>query len=131
MTADEDTIDWTTFEEARARFGAGLARVLLYLREDGETAIEAITAAIRAGDAAALVKPASVLKDGSYEVGAEALGEAAERIEAIARHCVNVHETPDEALPIAADLPRLFARTVELLEEASSPLQTKAVRRTG
>ena len=131
MTADEETIDWTAFEAARVRFGARLARVLIYLREDGETAIESIAVAIRAGDAAALVKPASVLKDGSYEVGAEALGEAAERIEAIARHCVNVHETPDEALPIAADLPGLFARTVALLEEASSPLQTKSTRRFG
>lgn len=129
MTADEP-IDWTVYEEARTRLGAGLSRVIGYLREDGEAAIEAITQAVRAGDAAALVKPANVLKDGAYEVGAEALGEAAERIEAIARHCVNVGDSPEEALTTAATLSALFDHSLEALEDATSPLQTKVVRRS-
>lgn len=130
MTPADDIIDWTMFEEARARFGGGFLRMLAYLREDGETSIAAIESAVRARDAAALVKPASILKDGAYDVGAEALGEAAERIEAIARHCVEVRETPDEALPLAAGLRALFDATVEVMEDATSPLLQKSARRS-
>ena len=129
MTPADDLIDWTLFEAARSRSGGGFLRMLGYLRDDGITSIAAIEAAVRARDAVALVKPASILKDGAYDVGAEALGEAAERIEAIARHCVETRDTPDEALLIAAGLRALFDATVAVMEEATSPLLQKAVRR--
>ena len=103
--------------------------MLGYLREDGERSVAAIEEGMRAGDAAALVKPACVLKDGAYDFGAERLGEAAETIEVVARHCVETRDTPDEALPVAAKLRPLFAETIAALEAASSPLLHKADRR--
>ena len=130
MTPADEPIDWSAFEAARARFGTHFLRVLGYLREDGRSAVSAIESAVRAGDAVGLVRPACVLKDGAYDVGAEALGEAAERIEAIARRCVEVHDTPDEALPAAAGLRALFNATVARMEEEASPLLQKVVRRT-
>lgn len=128
MPADEP-IDWIAYEEARARLGGEFGRVLGYLREDGERSVAAIEEGMRAGDAAALVKPACVLKEEAYDFGAEALGEAAETIEVVARHCVETHDTPDEALPLAARLRPLFAETIAALDAASSPLLHKTGRR--
>ena len=125
----EQPIDWIAYEEARTRLGGEFGRVLGYLREDGERSVAAIEEGMRAGDAAALVKPACVLKDGAYDFGAETLGEAAETIEMVARHCVETRDTPDEALPVAARLRPLFAETIAALEAASSPLLHKADRR--
>lgn len=130
MTIPEKPIDWIVYEDTRVRLGGEFARVLGYLREDGERSVMAIEEAMRAGRAAALVKPACVLKDGAYEFGAEALGEAAETIEVVARHCVETQDSPDQALPVAARLRPLFEKTIAALEAASSPLLQKADRRT-
>ena len=126
MTQDGQAIDWEAYEAARVRFGADFARVLGYLREDGESAVAAIETALRAGDAVAIVKPAGTLKDGAYDFGGDALGEAAERIEAMALHCVQRRQEPDEALPLVAGLSTLFQATMAELEAASSPLLRKS-----
>ncbi len=131
MTADGTSIDWDAYEAARVRFGAEFGRVLGYLREDGEGAVAAIETAMRAGDAVAIVKPAGTLRDGAYDLGAEALGEMAERIEAMALHCVQRRDEPDEALPLVAGLSALFQATMAELEAASSPLKRKGFGRTG
>lgn len=122
---DEEPIDWTAFEQARARFGPDFLRRLSFLREDGERTVDQIECAMRACSAVELVKPAGTLKDGAYDFGAEALGEVAERIELAAIHCVQTRETPDEALPLVAGLRALFEGSLGQLEEASSPLLRK------
>lgn len=122
---DDEAIDWTAFEAARARFGADFIRQLGFLREDGEGAVDEIEVAMRNCSAVRLVKPAGTLKDGAYDFGAEALGEAAERIELMGLHCVQTREEPDEVLPLVASLRALFERTLDALEKASSPLLQK------
>ncbi len=125
MTVEQSAIDWEAYEAARVRFGADFVRVLGYLREDGEQAVVTIETAMRAGDPAALVRPAGTLKDAAYDVGAEALGEVAERIESLGLHCVQRQQEPDEALPMVAGLAALFQTTMAALESSSSPLQRK------
>jgi hypothetical protein len=46
----------------------------------------------------------------------------AERIETIARDCVESRDTPDEALALVASLRPLFERTLAVLEREANPI---------
>lgn len=119
---DRSLVDWSAFTQARSELGAGFVRILGYFREDGVKSVAAIEAAMRAQNAAALVLPAHTLKGEARQFGAEPLGELAEKIEAIARDCVENRDTPDEALEFVVAMRPLFERTLEMLERESNPL---------
>lgn len=119
---DRSLIDWAAFTQARSELGAGFVRILGYFREDGVKSVAAIEAAMRAQNAAALVIPAHTLKGEARQFGAEPLGELAEKIESIARDCVENRDTPDEALQFVVAMRPLFERTLEILERESNPL---------
>jgi histidine phosphotransfer protein HptB len=121
-------IDWKMLAAARVELGANFVRILGYFREDGEKAVAAIESAMRAKNATALVIPAHTLKGEARQFGAEALAEAAETIEVIARDCVETRDTPDAALETVVGLSALFRETLVLLERETSPL---VERRTG
>ncbi|WP_431358014.1 Hpt domain-containing protein [Sphingomonas glacialis] len=118
----KDLVDWTAFARARAELGAGFVRILGYFREDGVKSVAAIEAAMRAGNAAAMVIPAHTLKGEALQFGAEPLGAVAERIEMIARDCVESRDTPEEALSDIVALRALFESTLAMLERESNPL---------
>jgi HPt (histidine-containing phosphotransfer) domain-containing protein len=123
VTLDENgLIDWNVFARARAELGAGFVRILGYFREDGVKSVAAIEAAMRARSAAAMVIPAHTLKGEARQFGAEPLGTIAERIESIARDCVENRDTPDEALGDIVALRPLFEKTLAMLERESNPL---------
>lgn len=123
MALDEkDLIDPTAFARARAELGAGFVRILGYFREDGVKSVAAIEAAMRAGNAAAMVIPAHTLKGELLQFGAEPLGGLAELIEMIARACVEDRDTPDEALEHIVALRPLFEATLATLERDFNPL---------
>ncbi len=115
-------VNWEAFQRARAELGAGFVRILGYFAEDGIKSVAAIEAAMRAGNAVALVIPAHTLKGEARQFGAEPLADAAENIEMIARQCVELRERPDEALAYVAGLRKLFAATLAMLESETSPL---------
>ena len=115
-------VDWAVFSRARVELGAGFVRILGYFREDGVKSVAAIEAAVRASNAAAMVIPAHTLKGESRQFGAEALGNTAEIIEAIARDCVEQRDEPAEALEHVVKLRPLFQQTLELLEREVNPL---------
>jgi HPt (histidine-containing phosphotransfer) domain-containing protein len=119
---DRDLVDWKTFAGARSELGAGFVRILGYFREDGVKSVAAIEAAMRAQSAAGLVLPAHTLKGESRQFGAEPLGMLAERIETIARDCVESRDTPDEALSLIVGLRPLFERTLAMLEREANPI---------
>jgi len=119
---DRDLVDWTAFASARNELGAGFVRILGYFREDGVKSVAAIEAAMRAQSAAGLVLPAHTLKGESRQFGAEPLGVLAERIETIARDCVENRDTPEEALALVASLRPLFERTLSVLEHEANPI---------
>ncbi|MFD1786445.1 Hpt domain-containing protein [Sphingomonas floccifaciens] len=120
--SDATVIDWTALSAARVELGANFVRILGYFREDGEKSVAAIEAAMRAGNAAAMVIPAHTLKGESAQFGAELLSAHAEAIETIARDCVETHDAPEEALPHVVGLRALFEQTLALLERETSPL---------
>ena len=123
MTLDETIlIDWNVFTRARAELGAGFVRILGYFREDGVKSVAAIETAMRARNAAAMVIPAHTLKGEARQFGAEPLAILAERIEAIARDCVENRDTPDEAPEDIVALRPLFEQTLAKLERESNPL---------
>lgn len=123
MTLDDAIlIDRNVFARARAELGAGFVRILGYFREDGVKSVAAIEAAMRARNAAAMVIPAHTLKGEARQFGAEPLALVAERIEAIARDCVESRDTPDEALEDIVALRPLFEQTLAKLERESNPL---------
>jgi HPt (histidine-containing phosphotransfer) domain-containing protein len=119
---DRGLIDWTAFSQARSELGAGFVRILGYFREDGVKSVAAIEAAMRGLNAAAMVLPAHTLKGEARQFGADPLGALAEKIESIARDCVENRDTPDEALKAVVELRPLFERTLETLERESNPL---------
>ena len=119
---DRSLVDWTVFTRARSELGAGFVRILGYFREDGVKSVAAIENAMRAQNAAAMVIPAHTLKGESRQFGAEPLGLAAERIEMIARRCVEDRDTPDEALAHVVSLRALFENTLTILEREANPL---------
>lgn len=119
---DRNLIDWVAFARARSELGAGFVRILGYFREDGVKSVAAIEAAMRAQNAAALVIPAHTLKGEARQFGAEPLGALAEKIEVIARDCVENHDTPDQAMADVAALRGLFQRTLTILEAEANPV---------
>jgi HPt (histidine-containing phosphotransfer) domain-containing protein len=115
-------IDWPAFAQCRAELGAGFVRILGYFREDGVKSVAAIEAAMRAQNAAGLVIPAHTLKGEARQFGADMLGDLAERIETVARDCVENRDTPEEALEDIVALRPLFEQTLALLEREANPL---------
>lgn len=119
---EAELVDQAAFSRARAEIGPQIARIVGYFREDGVKSVAAITDAIRASDAAALVRPAHTLKGESRQLGAEPLGDLCEVIESIARDCVETHDTPDQAIEHVIKLKPMFEATLAILERESNPL---------
>ena len=126
MDNDQSLVDWVHFERSRAELGPGFIRILGYFREDGEKSVAAIEQAMREQNAVALVIPAHTLKGESRQFGAEPLAEVAEKIENVARMCIETHRFPDELIPDVVKLRTLFERTSTLFDRAVNPLQTRA-----
>lgn len=120
--SDKPIIDWDSFQQARAELGMGFIRILGYFREDGAKSVAAIEAAMRAGDAIALVIPAHTLKGEARQFGADALADLAENIETFARQCVEHRESPSEYLPEVVRLRPLFNETQTLFDAEINPL---------
>jgi HPt (histidine-containing phosphotransfer) domain-containing protein len=121
-----DIIDWAHFEKSRAELGPGFIRILSYFREDGTKSVNQIEQAMHDGNATALVIPAHTLKGESRQFGAESLAVVAEKIEQVARICIETHRFPDELVPDVVELRRLWNRTAELFDKATNPLQSRA-----
>jgi HPt (histidine-containing phosphotransfer) domain-containing protein len=115
-------VDRAAYAAARAELGTGFVRILGYFREDGVKSVAAIEAAMRKGQAAALVMPAHTLKGEARQFGALPLAALAETIETIARDCVERQDTPEEALESVARLRPLFVETLALLEAEAVPV---------
>ena len=119
-------VDWVHFEKSRAELGPGFIRILGYYREDGAKSVAKIEQAMREQDTVALVIPAHTLKGESQQFGANPLAEVAERIEDVARSCIETHRFPDELVPDVVELRRMFNVTVELFDKATNPLMTRS-----
>ena len=119
-------VDWVHFEKSRAELGPGFIRILGYYREDGGKSVARIEQAMRDQDAVALVIPAHTLKGESRQFGAAPLADVAERIEEVARSCIETHRFPDELIPDVVELRRMFNVTVDLFDKATNPLMTRA-----
>ncbi len=118
-------VDWTFFEKSRAELGSGFIRILGYFREDGEKSVARIEQAMHDQKTVELVIPAHTLKGEARQFGAEPLGDIAERIENVARSCVETHRFPDELIPDVVELRRTFTLTVTMFEKATNPLVTR------
>jgi HPt (histidine-containing phosphotransfer) domain-containing protein len=125
---DADMVDWNDYARTRTELGAAFLRILGYFREDGDKAVSAIEAAIRALDPVALVTPAHTLKGESAQFGAHRLSQMAEEIEMAARRCVEYRESPEELIQTIVALRPCFTETMALLDRDANPL---AARRTG
>ena len=123
---DVDLVDWVYFERSRGELGPGFIRILGYYREDGAKSVAAIEQAMRERNTVALVIPAHTLKGESRQFGAEPLAEVAEKIENVARSCIETHRFPDELVPDVVELRRMFDRTVDLFDQAVNPLRSRA-----
>jgi HPt (histidine-containing phosphotransfer) domain-containing protein len=121
-----DIVDWAYFEKNRAELGPGFIRILGYFKEDGVKSIAQIEQAMRDENTPGLVIPAHTLKGESRQLGAEPLAKMAELIEQTARVCVETRRFPDELVPEVVALRRLFDQTVELFDQATNPLMTRA-----
>ncbi len=122
---DVDLVDWVYFERSRGELGPGFIRILGYYREDGAKSVAAIEQAMRERNTVALVIPAHTLKGESRQFGAEPLADLAEKIENVARSCIETHRFPDELVPDVVELRRMFDRTVELFDGAVNPLRSR------
>ena len=120
--SDAPIIDWEAFQASRSELGADFIRILGYFREDGTKSVTAIEAAMRAGQAVALVIPAHTLKGEARQFGADSLADLAEGIEDFARKCVEYRQSPDEIIPEAAKLRPLFEETMEAFDAEINPL---------
>jgi HPt (histidine-containing phosphotransfer) domain-containing protein len=118
-------VDWTEFQRARAELGANFVRILGYFREDGEKAVSRIEEAMHERNVASIVLPAHTMKSEARQFGAEQLGTLAEEIEVAARRALESHLFPDHIVPEVAKLRPLYARTIELLERETNPLQQR------
>ena len=125
MDDGSDIIDWVHFEKSRAELGPGFIRILSYFREDGQKSIEAIEQAMHEQNTVALVIPAHTLKGEARQFGAEPLAAVAEKIEQVARICIETHRFPDELVPDVVELKRLWRQTIELFDKATNPLQSR------
>lgn len=119
-------VDWAYFEKSRAELGPGFIRILSYYREDGAKSVARIEQAMRDHNTVDLVIPAHTLKGESRQFGAAPLAEVAERIEDVARSCIETHRFPDELVPDVVELRRMFNLTVDLFDKATNPLMTRA-----
>ena len=119
-------VDWTYFEKSRAELGPGFIRILGYFREDGEKSVARIEQAMHDQKTVELVIPAHTLKGEARQFGAEPLADVAERIENVARSCIETHRFPDELIPDVVELRRMFNLTVEMFDKATNPLMTRA-----
>lgn len=126
MDEQVDLVDWGHFEKSRAELGPGFIRILGYFREDGAKSVAAIEQAMREKDTVALVIPAHTLKGESRQFGAEPLAEVAEKIENVARSCIETHRFPDELVPDVVELRKLFGETAAMFDKAVNPLMTRA-----
>ena len=124
-------VDWAYFEKSRAELGPGFIRILGYYREDGAKSVAQIEQAMREQDSVALVIPAHTLKGESRQFGASPLADIAERIEDVARSCIETHRFPDELVPDVVELRRMFNVTVELFEKARSARIPDSTARAG
>ena len=122
----QDIVDWVYFEKTRAELGPGFIRILGYFREDGEKSVAKIEQAMHDHDTVALVIPAHTLKGESRQFGAEPLADVAEKIENVARSCIETHRFPDELIPDVVELRRMFNLTVDMFDKATNPLMTRA-----
>ena len=123
---DSNLVDWIYFEKSRGELGPGFIRILGYYREDGEKSVRLIEQAMREQNTIALVIPAHTLKGESRQFGAEPLAAVAEKIENVARMCIETHRFPDELIPDVVTLRKMFERTIALFDQAVNPLQTRA-----
>ena len=123
---DATLVDWVFFERNRAELGPGFIRILGYYREDGDKSVQAIEEAMRDENTVALVIPAHTLKGESRQFGAEPLAALAEKIEEVARSCIETHRFPDELIPDVVELRKMFERTIALFDQATNPLLTRA-----
>jgi HPt (histidine-containing phosphotransfer) domain-containing protein len=119
---DRTLIDKAVFAKARRELGSSFIRIFGYFEEDGRKSVDAIEAAMRAKNAAALVMPAHTLKGEAHQFGADELGLVAEQIEKIARSCVETRDVPDEALELVVGLRKLFVATLSILQSEANPL---------
>ena len=126
MDDQAEIVDWLYFEKARAELGPGFIRILGYYREDGAKSVARIEQAMREQNTVDLVIPAHTLKGESRQFGAEPLAALAERIEQVARSCIETHRFPDELVPDVVELRRMFNLTVELFDKATNPLMARA-----
>lgn len=115
-------VDWTDLSRTRSELGSAFVRILGYFREDGDKAIGAIEQAMRDRDAVALVTPAHTLKGESAQFAAYRLSAMAEKIEMVARRCIEGRESPDELIEVIVALRPCFTETMALLDHDSSPL---------
>jgi chemotaxis protein histidine kinase CheA len=122
----QDIVDWGYFEKSRAELGPGFIRILGYYREDGEKSVARIEQAMREQNTVGLVIPAHTLKGESRQFGAEPLADVAEKIENVARICIETHRFPDELVPDVVELRRMFDLTVAMFDKATNPLVTRA-----
>ena len=122
----QSIVDWAYFEKSRAQLGPGFIRILGYYREDGEKSVARIEQAMHEQNTVALVIPAHTLKGESRQFGADPLAKVAERIEDVARSCIETHRFPDELVPDVVELRRMFNLTVDLFDKATNPLMTRA-----
>ena len=117
----DEIIDWPSYQRARSELGGDFVRILAYFREDGIKSVAAIEAAIRGGDAVALVIPAHTLKGEARQFGAIQLGALAELIEMTARRCIEDHQGPDALITEVVKLRPLFERSLGLCEQEANP----------
>jgi HPt (histidine-containing phosphotransfer) domain-containing protein len=115
-------VDWDIFREVRAEMGAAFVKILGYFREDGAKSVEAIEAAMRARSSVALVIPAHTLKGEALQFGADPLAMLAEKIETVARRCVELRNDPDELIPEVVKLRPLFEETLAMFDRETNPL---------
>ncbi|HKT78098.1 MAG TPA: Hpt domain-containing protein [Sphingobium sp.] len=119
---EAELISQTDLAKSRGELGSAFLRILGYFREDGDKAISAIEQAIRERSAVALVTPAHTLKGESAQFGAHRLSQMAERIEMVARRCVETREGPEELIEVVVGLRPCFTETMALLDRDSNPL---------
>ncbi|WP_176591616.1 Hpt domain-containing protein [Sphingobium sp. EM0848] len=119
---EAELVNWTEFAKSRSELGSAFLRILGYFREDGGKAIGAIEEAIRADNAVALVTPAHTLKGEAAQFGAYRLSAMAEKIEMVARRCIESRESPDELIQDVVALRPCFTETMALLDRDANPL---------
>lgn len=118
-------VDRAALARARAELGGEFTRILGYFREDGLKSLAAIEAASRDENATAMILPAHTLKGEAGQFGAYPLAALAEKLETLARECVEWHTSPVECVPDVLELRPLFEATLALLEReaAATPLR--------